>query len=279
MPEFITIFLAISSLALGLAVGSFLNVAVLRGAEGKSLRGRSHCQSCFKALTVFELIPVFSYISQKGKCRSCAASLSLQYPMVESGTAIAFFFTTWLLTDNFFYLDYLVIAKIILAFVGISASLVILVSDIKYKVIPDGALLFLLPIGFIASFWGEIFQSSNEEIFLNISRDEFWYDLSAAIILFFLFASMWFFSRGTWMGFGDAKLIFATSLIIGFPASLVAFLLSFWLGSLAAIIILLLKMRGLRDQVPFGPYILLGTLLALFFTPEFIRWTNLSGLL
>lgn len=167
MPEFIMLFIATASLLLGLSVGSFLNVVILRGAEGKSLRGRSQCQNCFKTLTVFELIPVLSFILQKGKCRSCAASLSLQYPLVESGTAILFFLATWFLTDNFFYLDGLIIFQILLAFVGISTSLVILVSDLKYKIVPDGALLFLLPIGLAASFRGDIFQPDTSDLFLK----------------------------------------------------------------------------------------------------------------
>src|SRR3989344_4857006 len=278
MPEFIMVFLATASLTLGLAVGSFLNVVIFRGIEGKSIRGRSKCRSCFKTLTVFELIPVFSFVLQKGKCRTCAASLSLQYPLVESGTAIAFFFATWFLTDNFLYFDYLIIAKILVAFVGISASLVILVSDIKYKIIPDGAAVALLLVGIITSLWGTPFQPDTRDLFLINPKDGFFYDFSAALVLFFILASLWFFSRGAWMGFGDAKLIFTTSLILGFPASLVAFLLSFWLGSLIGIFLLLSRSKGLQDQIPFGPYILLGTLLALFFTPEFMRWTNLNGL-
>ena len=76
---------------LGLFVGSFINVAIMRLPKGETIiRGRSHCDSCGHVLSWYELIPLFSFIIQWGKCRTCGAKISLQHPIVEVATALVF---------------------------------------------------------------------------------------------------------------------------------------------------------------------------------------------
>lgn len=239
----------------GLMVGSFLNVVILRGARGETLSGRSYCYSCKKILSAVELIPVVSFLVQKGRCRSCAALLDRQYLAVELLTAALFAFASiFILKEQSWNFESMT------ALVGIlgmlSAFMVILVSDLKYRIIPNGAALALSLIG-AARILLEVYRSS-------LLRQAL-FDVSGALVLSLFIAALWFVSGGHWMGLGDAKLLFGTSLIIGFPQSAVAFLIAFWAGTIVGLVLLLTKKSSLKDTIPFGPFILFGTAYAYFF--------------
>lgn len=243
---------------LGLTAGSFLNVAILRGAEGKTLGGRSRCDSCGRVLSALELLPVISFVLQKGRCRHCGAVLSWQYPLVELGAAAGFVAGAMLFSGSW---------TIFLVLIGISAAIIIFVSDLRFKIIPNGAVLILILLGTAAvasRVWAE---------------DRYWraayYDLAAAVIFAMIFGALWLFSRGKWMGLGDAKLIFPTSLLLGFPASLAAFLFAFWLGGIAGVLLIAFSRKTLKSRVPFGPFILAGGVMAYFFSQKFFAETGL----
>jgi len=245
----------------GLVVGSFLNVVILRGVRGEEMTGRSRCEGCRKTLGAVELIPVLSYIIQKGQCRSCLAPLSLQYPLVELGTAVSYlmvarYFWPGILRPDISIFEYL---EFLAGLTVVSAAVVILVSDLRFQIIPNGAVLALLIV--------------------NVARVPLVGDFISALATALFLGSLWFFSGGRWMGLGDAKLIFATSLLIGFPASLSAVLFSFWLGGGAGILLLVLGAQNLRSSIPFGPFILAGTALAFFFSDQFLIFTGLDLLL
>ena len=275
----ITILIVI--LLLGLVVGSFLNVIIIRSQKSESLGGRSKCQGCGKTLNIIELIPILSFLLQKGRCRNCGSALSLQYPIVEGSTGILFALASWYIFNYQFpfILDSLFVGLLpenlllafgfwLLALIAISAAVVIFVSDILYFTIPNGAFLVLLSLGVILRlyiYWPAVGS--------NLVKD-----LGAAIFFALLIASLWFFSKGRWMGLGDAKLILATSLILGHTQAISAFLFSFWLGGLAGILLLLFRLKSLTDHIPFGPFIIIGSVLAYFFSDFFLSYTNLYPL-
>lgn len=244
--------------AVGLATGSFLNVVILRGSRGERLGGRSYCESCHKRLSPRELIPVLSYILQKGRCRRCGAVFSAQHPLVELATGVCFvagfylFLPSAATPQSFLWLPVL--------FTGAAASIIIFVSDIRFKIIPDGAILPLFLIGAIA----EVNR------FLSYGKAALEYDLAAALFFSAIFAALWLTSGGRWMGLGDAKLFFAASLILGYPFSLTAFLFSFWLGGLIGAALFFFRGKKLKSEIPFGPFILAGSLLAYFLTDVFL---------
>lgn len=254
---FVTVF------CIGLIVGSFLNVCIIRGERGESIGGRSRCFHCKKTLSIIELVPVISFLLQKGRCRTCGAVLSLQYPLVELGTAIAYAGVFFFVRDTlaFSFSSFLFLLSL---FVGIAAVMVIFVSDLRFTIIPDGALFVLFAVAVVALF---LQPQSQEKTFIT------------ALIFSLLLFSLWFFSKGKWMGFGDVKLIFVTSLLAGYPASLIAFLFSFWLGGIAGIALLVSGNTSLKSKIPFGPFILAGTLLAYFLTEQFLQITGLTILL
>lgn len=245
---------------IGLVVGSFLNVVILRGARGEGLGGRSHCDACGKKLRPAELIPIISFVIQKARCRSCGAALSWCYPLMEAGCA-AFFV---LLAGRFLggigtgYDALLALA----AFPAAAALIVLVVSDLRFQILPDGAVAVLFFFGILAS----------------IGRGTLAADAIAALAIAAFFAGLWLFSRGAWMGLGDAKLALATSLVVGFPASVSAFLFSFWLGGIWGALLLFSGRKGLSSRIPFGPFILAGALLAYFFSASLLGLAGFSTL-
>lgn len=248
----------------GLIIGSFLNVVIMRSIGREKLTGRSHCDSCNKTLSWFELIPLFSFAYQKGRCRNCGAVLSVQYILVELGTAVSFSAVlAYLFAYNLLLPDVSSFFLVLTVCVMVSAMIVVLVADIRYQIIPNGAVLILAIIGI-----GSVFLRSGH------ARA----DIAASVGFSLFFAVIWYVSHGTAMGFGDVKLIFATSLLVGFPASLAAFLFAFWLGGLTGIILILTSLRGLKSKLAFGPFILAGTVLAFFFSDAFLAFSGFSHL-
>lgn len=250
----------------GLSVGSFLNVVIIRGRRSENFGGRSKCESCKITLSPLELIPVVSFLLQKGRCRNCGAALSWQYPFVELGTALLYA-GAWLLWQKDFLPPTLQIplpALLFMSALGLGAAMVIFVSDIRYRIIPNGAVLTLIGIGTVI----RVFDQSSS-IVSAISALAF----STVIALF------WAFSKGGAMGLGDAKLILATSLISGYPLSIPAFLFAFWSGGAAGILLLVSGVKTLKDPIPFGPFILIGAALAQIFGQNFLAFSGLSSLL
>lgn len=247
----------------GLGVGSFLNVVIIRGKQGTYyLGGRSRCVSCRIVLSPTELIPLASFFIQKGRCKHCGSTLSWQYPLVEFLTALLYVFA-WQLAlpyflDQSFGVEHIFLLLAI--FAGIGAAIVIFVSDIRYRIVPDNAVLILAGIGAIV----HIFYAPSLSAFLG------------AFIIALVLTLFWACSKGIAMGLGDAKLIFATSLIIGYPASLVAFLFSFWLGGVVGVLLIASGKKTFQDQIPFGPFIVTGTALAYFLGEYFLAISGLQ---
>lgn len=244
----------------GLIVGSFLNVVILRGERGEQMRGRSHCDVCGKVLRPHELIPIVSFVVQKARCRSCGTVLSWQYPLVEAAGAVLFIFITWRLLDSGAAGYHLLLG--LAAFPAGAALIVLVTSDLRFQILPDGAVIILFLFGLLAS----------------IARGTFAADAVAAVLAALFFAALWFFSSGTWMGLGDAKLVPATFLIVGFPNSIFAFFFSFWLGGIWGALLLLLGHKRLSSRLPFGPFILAGALLAYLFSKELLAFIGISAL-
>lgn len=260
----ISVFLLTAAGAVGAVVGSFLNVVIIRGERGEALTGRSRCESCRKVLTPAELIPVLSFIVQKGRCRRCGAALLGQYPLVESAAAASYVVSTWLLWQRlpiggeFFFV-------LLASFFGIGAAIVVLVSDWKYYLIPNGALVILFILGGLAFF----FRHQNASAFsLTL-------DLGSTLLLSLFLVLLWLISGGRWMGLGDGKLFFVVSLLLGFPVNLSAFLFSFWLGALVGGGLMLAGKKDPGGIIPFGPFILAGSAAAFFWGETFLRFTGL----
>lgn len=232
---------------IGLCVGSFLNVVIDRIETGESIaKGRSKCDFCKKTLRWHELIPVLSWIFQKGQCIRCKKHLSIQYPIIELATGFGFA---------------LLVGLSQLSVLGLFASLVIfsmlLVSfmiDLKYELVSD----VFMGIIFIATviLYVDRFGSISPLLPYLLSG-------LAAALFFFLF---WAFSKGKAMGFGDVELAFILGFLSGYPAILYGLYIAFLTGALVGVILIVKGKKSLKSHVPFGPFMILGTGIAMLYS-------------
>ena len=252
----------------GLAVGSFINVISLRFQPGQRLlvSGRSHCPHCQKQLNWYELIPVLSFIIQKGRCRSCHQKISFQYPIIEILSGLIFVFVPYTLYPIPYTLSIIWIFIFLL-------FLLLSIIDFRHYIIPDSLNLLLGILGVILI----IFKSLNPKFYiLNSSlmgyysslftfSNNIWINhLFGLVFAAFVFWLIIFLSRGRGMGWGDFKLACSLGLIFGWPDILMVFILSFLLGGLSGIILIILKKKRLKEAVPFGPFLVLGAALTFF---------------
>ncbi len=270
---------------LGLIVGSFLNVVIYRLGTGMSVgRGRSKCFSCGKVLHWYELIPVASFIIQRRRCRGCKSKIAWQYPAVELLTGLMFLAVWWLIPNPHFLVP--------IYWAIFSLLIVILIYDLRHKIIPDGPVFAFIGLSALTAAaarlnLGEVSLRFNLATTDSVGRfnlataDINWWLVSehllAGIILFVFFWALWYFSGGRWMGFGDAKLAAGVGLLLGLGPGITAIVLAFWSGALMGVALVLYGKlaswrsaragkRGLtmKSEIPFAPFIILGTALALF---------------
>lgn len=237
-------------------IGSFLNVVALRYNSGMTLKGRSKCFSCGKNLDWNELIPVFSFIFQKGKCVGCKSKISWQYPVIEMVAGVLFTliflkFPPISILEAFTTVFYIFITSILL---------VITIYDIKHKIIPDSLVYTFIIVCFI-----RLFVSLDTVLGVSLIVPNFW-DLLSGPILALPFAMMWLVSGGTWMGLGDAKLVLGMGWLLGLVYGVSAIFLAFWIGASVSIIWMLIVFKKVKSryEIPFGPYLILGMYIVIF---------------
>lgn len=246
------------ALIFGLIYGSFLNVVILRFDDWVSiLKTPSHCPKCQRRLSWLDLIPLISFIFLRGRCRYCRKPISWQYPVVELSAAALLAGGYYLI----FVAQSLPVWREVIGFVlyvlTIGALITIFFHDLYEMMIPDILLNFLVASGLLFSL----------TVYGAVSST-----LIGGLIGFGPIALLVYPSRGTWMGEGDVKLATGLGLMLGYPAAIAGLLLSFLIGGLYGIVAVGLKKVQLRSAVPFGPFLIIGGLLALFFGRLLIDW-------
>ncbi len=228
----------------GVAFGSFFNVVGLRLPKSETIvKGRSHCTSCNHKLKFYELIPLISFIIQKGKCNYCKEKISTIYPLIELVTGIMFAVA--------FY-SFGLSLELLIALSIISLTSIIIVSDLTYLIISDEVLIVISLILITVQF------------FLIGPFDTLFYVLNGllmfAIMYLFMLLGNKLFKKES-LGGGDIKLMFVVGLILH---PLLA-LFTIFLASLFALPFAVLLLKTNDDHViPFGPFICLGLLLIYF---------------
>lgn len=252
---------------LGLIVGSFLNVVICRHGTGRSVNGRSGCLSCGRTLGALDLVPLFSWLCLRGRCRRCDAKISAQYPLVELGGALAFVlaYRAHPFLEPFAGAGEGAASAEFLAFAAAAAALSSLVAivayDLRHKIIPDqfsaflaaAALVRLVTLGFAS----------------GAPASSWWLALSAGPLMALPLFLLWAFSRGRWMGLGDPKLALGLGWLVGISGGVLGLFLAFLIGAIlgggAVLWNRLARRRGglaLGSEVPFAPYLALGAVIA-----------------
>jgi len=231
----------------GIVIGSFLNVCILRIPEGKSIvTERSHCMTCGYQLSWYDLVPVFSYLFLRGRCRQCKEHISFQYPLIEvvNGVLWMISFAVYGFSWDFVLVSFL-----------LSALLVLSVIDFRTYEIPFCINVFIGILGII-------------RLLLHLS------DYSLYLIGFFVVSVplllIFFATKGNGIGGGDIKLMAAAGLFLGFKLTILAFILGCFFGSVIHII--RMKVAGEGRVLAMGPYLSMGIFAALVFGDYIVNW-------
>ncbi len=246
--------LNIIALILGAMVGSFLNVCIFRLPKEESIIiPGSHCPHCQHPIKFYDNIPLISYLILGGRCRYCKKSISVQYPLVEGITAISslcLFLRYGLSWSYLFYFSF------------VAALIVITVIDLYHQIIPDVISIPGIGVGLLGA--------------LILPHITFFNSLMGTLLgggSLFVIATLyqWLFKREG-MGGGDVKLLAMMGAVLGWDVVLLTILLSSLIGSITGILIMVLKGKGFKYAIPFGPFLSLGAVIALFYKNEIISW-------
>lgn len=257
---------------LGLATGSFLTVIIRRtGTRSPIVWGRSRCPKCKRTLRWFELVPVISFLLQRGRCRFCRRPVSLLYPGVELLTAFLFVALSaavfrGLISPPPFSGDTaagtLGAMALWFLYYAFFAAMAIVISayDLEHGLIPSAFVRPLFIVGAGAALVRLGAGGGAGEVF------------SLAVFaggVFIFFWSIWFFSAGRAMGRGDADVALAIALVLGPAAALAGLLFAFWIGAILGILLVSVRRLGWSSEIPFAPFLFGGAILALFLSGAF----------
>lgn len=249
-------FITLVVFMVGLIFGSFLNSVVYRMKDLMSIFSeRSHCPHCKKEIKWYDLVPLFSYIALRGKCRSCSRKIYWQYPLIELATALIFL----MLYLNFGISVYSVTLMMISLFL-----IPIFVYDLYYQIIPDLMMIPSILVWVVVWIGMTVFGYSLGTSFL----DCLWGALIASAFIGFLVLI----TKGKGMGMGDIKLVFLLGFILGWPNILVGLISSFILGAVVGIFLVINNTKKMKSSIPFGPFLIAGFYFSLLYAEKVINW-------
>lgn len=245
---------------LGLIIGSFLNVLVYRLRDAETLLGRSFCRHCKHPIRWYDNIPLISFVLLRGLCRDCETKISWQYPVLEFLTGVLF-----ALTGYFFFSSINVLSWLeTLWLLGILSCLIVIAAyDLRNMEIPISMLIIS---AFLTYIFFAVYFFLVPEPFL---ASRLWYGILGGVIVAGFFFLLVFWSRETWMGWGDVWLGFVVGSIVGLPLILPMLTLSFGLGAITGLLAILYGGRNMKSQIPFAPFLAAGTIAVLFLSEAF----------
>lgn len=255
-------------LFLGLIIGSFIGAFTYRIERGASIsKGRSKCVSCKQKIAWFDNIPVLSFFLLKGKCRKCKKKISIRYPIIEALTALLLFgiylqistkdnliyastlFPQWKHLMGFLFWPFILFILII--FISI------FVIDLEKMIIPDELVFSGLVITAV------VFLISKHPYFLK--------NLFTGFIASLFLLLLHIITKGKGMGLGDVKLAILGGLLLGARLTMVWIFLSFIIGAIVGLALILFKKAKLKQQVPFGPFLIFSLFVVLFFGETILK--------
>jgi leader peptidase (prepilin peptidase)/N-methyltransferase len=248
------VLIGVSAAAVGLCVGSFLNVCIHRIPTARSIvTPGSMCPACGTPIRYHDNVPVLAYLWLGGKCRHCRSPISIRYPLIElltAAMALGLFLKYGLTTETLVY------------FVFASVLIVVAFIDIDHRIIPDRISLPGILVFFLAAL---AIPSMN------------WMDALLGIVigggsLFMVAAGYHLLTRKDGMGGGDIKLLAMIGALIGWKGVLFTIFVSSAVGTLAGLTIMAFTRQSMKLAVPFGPFLAIGALAYVFFGPQLISW-------
>lgn len=246
----VNVIMIIYIFAIGTILGSFFNVCIYRIPKGESIvNPPSHCGNCNTRLKPLDLVPVFSYIFLKGQCRYCREKYSARYAVVELLTGIIFAVLYIKYDLTFELLKYIVLASFMIIIGLIDYD----TTDVYFKTTASGIIsgAIFIVIGYYLG------ESALDYLF-------------GALLGGGAIASIVILTKG--MGWGDVEICALGGIFLGFKLTLVMLFFSFIFGSISGITLIALKKKSRKDYIPFGPYIAMAAIFAVFFGERIINW-------
>jgi len=239
---------------LGLIVGSFSNVCIYRIPRNESvIYPASHCPKCRTKIKPVDNIPLLSYILLKGRCRNCGSKISIQYPVVEFLTGLIYLII---------YLIYGLSIQSLVYIILSSALIIIAFIDLQEQIIPDIISLPGIVVGLILSFIVPYISFINSALGALVG---------GGIILIIAWVGSIIFKKEA-MGGGDVKLTAMIGAFLGWRYTIISLFLGFFLGALTGIVLIMTKIKKREDDIPFGPFIALGSIITLLWGEKIISW-------
>src|SRR3954471_21515220 len=245
--------LALVSLAVGLVIGSFLNVCIYRLPRHESVTWpASHCTACNRPLSWYENIPLVSWLWLRGRCRTCRAPISAVYPIIEAITGVVF-----VAAYELYGLSPLLIARVAFA----CAMIVLFVIDLRHRILPNVITVSGILIGLIASLWlPPGWRSSVLGLLLGGG-------------VLFAVGEAYYRMRGVeGMGMGDVKMLAMIGAFLGWPLMLLTLILASFTGALLGAIMMMTGRGGMKAALPFGTFLAVGALVSAVAGDPIITW-------
>ncbi|MFA6099523.1 MAG: prepilin peptidase [Patescibacteria group bacterium] len=254
----------LASAVFGAVFGSFANVVAIRTHDESSLWGRSHCVECKTPLKIRHLVPVLSWLIQKGKCETCGKRIHIQYPLVELAGALLAIITVarymsvpleiawpWILFEFFFGL----------------ALLIFLVMDARWMELP---IEMMVGAGVIFTVWNMLLRVVSGEPAAEVA----WSHIVGFAVVACFFLLQWVVSRRRWIGSGDIWLGAVIGAVLGWPVVGIAIYFAYIFGGSAALVLLLIGKLKPGTRVPFAPALAAGALAAIWWAPWLMVWLS-----
>lgn len=251
---------------LGLFIGSYLNVVAWRWyrqdqQSPQQLGSRSKCPHCGRVLSWKELVPIVSFIVQRGRCVKCKAELGIRYPLIELVTAIVFSGIVAVYGFHPITLLLLILASIFL---------VLALVDSETQLIPDHLSIIALIVTGISLVVLRVPNLLHRPVLLGLPVFE--HGITGLLIGIGILGSIVLITKGRGMGIGDIKLAGVLGLSLGGPATLLALFTGFVSGAIVGLILIQGKKASLKTAVPFGPFLVFGWLVAILWSTPIIAW-------
>ncbi len=263
----------LAAFVVGLTIGSFLNVCIHRLPKGESIvHPRSRCPHCGQMIAAYDNVPVLSYLWLRGRCRHCRSRISPFYPLIELLTGL-----TFLLVYHLWGISPPAVKAVLLA----SALIVLIFTDLRERLLPDRITFPGIAAGFLFALWLpledgtaalllRLLGGTNLPAVLLSIADALLGALLGAGLLFAL-GEIWYrLRRVEAMGLGDVKMMGMVGLFLGIKLTVLTLLLGSLLGSLLGGLFLLLAGKDTRYELPFGTFLGVAALIALFWGPQLV---------
>ncbi|MGA6827162.1 prepilin peptidase [Nitrospira sp. NS4] len=238
----------------GSLIGSFLNVCIYRLPRRESIAWPgSHCPACGHPIAWYDNIPLIGYLVLRGRCRTCAVSIPIQYPVVEALNALGYLALLWFFGPGW---EAIVYAGLF------SALLVVAGTDLTHKIIPNAVTFPGIVLGLV---------SAGTVLPLGLLNGVIGLLVGGGILWVLAWASPYLFGKEG-MGGGDIKLLAMIGAFLGWKPAVLTIMIGSFVGSVIGVSLLAAKIIRREDYIPFGPFLVFGAILSLFYGSALIDW-------